>query len=91
MNSSIPRAVRRSRGYVSVVMVGLLAVAQIAGASYRVGAANPVTPQTVIPRAETKVGTTDAQKEITVSVSLAPNVNQRQMDEFIMELSDPKS
>ncbi|MDQ6906985.1 MAG: S53 family peptidase, partial [Chloroflexota bacterium] len=91
MNSSIPRAVRRSRGYVSVVMVGLLAVAQIAGASYRVGAANPVTPQTVISRAETKVGTTDAQKEITVSVSLAPNVNQRQMDEFIMELSDPKS
>ncbi len=91
MNSLIPRAIRRSRSYVSVVMVSLLAVAQIAGASYRVGAVNPVTPQTVIPRAETKVGTTDAQKEITVSVSLAPNVNQRQMDEFIMELSDPKS
>ncbi len=91
MGASVPRAVRRSRRSISVVMVGLLALAQIAGASVGVGAADPVTAQTAIARTEAKVGPTDAGKAITLSVSLAPNVNQQGMDAFLESLVNPKS
>lgn len=73
-----------------MIIVGLLALAQIAGASSSVGAADPVTAQTEIARAEAKVGPTDAQKEITLSVSLAP-VSQQAISAFIAGLSDPQS
>ena len=91
MGVSVPRGWWHDRGWVSVIMVGLLAIAQIAGVPYSVGAANPLTAQQTIVRTETSVGRTDVQKRITIAVSLAPLVNQHEMDDFLAQLTDPKS
>lgn len=87
----VPRGARRARRYVSVIIVGLLALAQLAGAASGVGAADPVTAQTAIARAETKLGPTAAQKQIAIAVSLAPLVTQQGMDDFLAQLADPRS
>lgn len=83
-------AVRRYHR-LSFVIVAVLVLAQIAGASITVGAADPITAQASIARNETAIGLTDARTRITLAISLAPLVNQRGMENFLAGLSDPQS
>ena len=91
MGLFVPRGSWHDRRCVSVILVGLLAIVQIAGAPTSIGAANPVTAQRAIVRTETRLGRTDVQKRITIAISLAPLVNHQEMDDFLVQLTDPKS
>ncbi len=84
-------AIRRYYHRLSFVIIAVLALAPIAAAPVTVGASSPVTAQDAIARNETNVGPTDAQSRITLTVSLAPLINQRGMEDFLTGLSDPQS
>lgn len=55
-----------------------------------VGAADPATPQTPVNRAGTRIGSANAQRTLTVAVSLNPRDPQA-VDAFLQRLNDPTS